>query len=113
MLPEVLGGNCRTLFITTVQPADFRTNSFVLQFSSLFPRIRNFPVVNSKHMIALLRKQNNIIDLLKRQLAALGFGKNDNMEEKATNQLLEIHKLEKKIIDDERVSRVIASEDHR
>lgn len=103
MLPEVLGGNCRTLIITTIQPADYKSNTFVLEFSQLFRSVRQFPVVNSRHMIALLRKQNNIIDILKRQLAALGFGKNDNHEERATNQLLEIHKLEKKIIDDERV----------
>ncbi len=74
-----------------------------MEFSSLFPRIRNYPVVNSRHMIALSRKQNNTVDLLRKQVAALGFGKRDNAEERATNQLLEIHKLEKKIIEDEKV----------
>ncbi len=74
MLPDVLGGNCRTLVLTTIPPADYAANSFVLKFALCFKRIRNFPVVNDGRQVALLRKYNNNMHLLKQQLMAAGFG---------------------------------------
>lgn len=109
MLPDVLGGNCRTTVITTIPPADYKANSFVLEFSSLFKKIRNFPVVNDGRQVALLRKYNNNMHLLKQQLLAAGFGGLE-VDDRLTNHLIEIHKLEKKIIEDEKVQLALREE---
>ncbi|EKX51837.1 hypothetical protein GUITHDRAFT_65705, partial [Guillardia theta CCMP2712] len=109
LLPDVLGGSSRTLIFTTIPPADYRANSFVLQFSQLFGKIRNFPVVNDGKQIALLRKYNNQMHLLRQQLAAAGFGGLD-VDDRLTNHLLEIHKLEKKIIEDEKARLALIEE---
>jgi len=54
LMPDVLGGNCRTLFVTTIPPANYKENSFTLQFAQLFRQLRNFPVVNDGRQVAAL-----------------------------------------------------------
>jgi len=109
LLQDILGGNARTLVVTTIPPADFKGNSFVLEFAQLFSRIRNFPVVNDGRAVALLRQYNNKLYLLQQQLLAAGFGGLD-VDDRLTNHLLEIHSLEKKIIEDEKVRLALLEE---
>jgi hypothetical protein len=102
LLPDVLGGSCRTLMVTTIPPADYKANSFTLQFSQLFRQLRNYPVVNDGRQVALTRKTSNQMHLMKQQIAASG-GAGLNTDDRLTDHLMEIHKLEKKIIEDENV----------
>ena len=72
LLPDVLGGSCRTLVVTTIPPADYKANSFTLQFAQLFRQLRNFPVVNDGRQVALNRKFSNQMHLMKQQIASSG-----------------------------------------
>ena len=109
LLQDILGGNCRTLVVTTIPPADFAANSFTLEFANLFSKIRNFPVINDGRALALLRQYNSKMYLLQQQLLAAGFGGLD-VDDRLTSHLLEIHGLERKIIEDEKVRLALLEE---
>ena len=102
LLPDVLGGNCRTSIVTTIPPADYKANSFTLQFAQLFRQLRNYPVVNDGRQVALARKVSNQVHLMKQQIAA-SKGRGLDVDSTFTDNLMEIHRLEKKIIEDENV----------
>jgi hypothetical protein len=102
LMPDVLGGSCRTLIVTTIPPADYKANSFTLQFAQLFRQLRNYPVVNDGRQVVLTRKFSHQMHLMKQQIAASG-GSGLDTDDRVTDHLMTIHKLEKKIIEDDGV----------
>ena len=61
LLPDILGGSTRSLIVTTIPPADYKANSFTLQFAQLFRQLRSFPIVNDGRqvlsLLALVRQK--------------------------------------------------------
>ena len=54
LLPDILGGSTRSLIVTTIPPADYKANSFTLQFAQLFRQLRSFPIVNDGRQVLSL-----------------------------------------------------------
>lgn len=69
LLKDILGGNCLTTALFTLQNGDPVGTSLVLNYMRLFKNIFNFPVVNDNRMLGLLRKFRVEISQLLNQLA--------------------------------------------